>query len=305
LNTLKEKAYDLINGYSRRLTKQGLIISSPKENQFNFESDVTSQKERIKLLVYFGQKGIKTVLQGNKETKLYRELYKIINGDNLFPQEDNELIEPAEYIGTDESGKGDYFGPLVIAGVYVDSQSAKGLREAGVKDSKLLDQLSIKKISAEIKRIIKDNYNIISISPGKYNDLHKKMGNVNRILGWAHAKVLENILEKKNIQTAISDKFGDESLIINSLQTKGKKIILHQETKAERFIAVAAASILARNIFADWFELQSRKIKMNIPKGASLKVELAAAAIKKLHGEAMLNQLVKLHFKTTHKLLDK
>ena len=84
---------------------------------------------------------------------------------------------------------------------------------------------------------------------------------MNRILGWAHAKVIENLLENQiNVEEAISDKFGDEKYIYTSLQEKGKNITLHQVTKAERYTAVAAASILARDRFNSWFRHEKAKI---------------------------------------------
>ena len=133
--------------------------------------------------------------------------------------------------------------------------------------------------------------------------MYDKIGNVNRILGWAHAKVLENLLEECNAQEAISDKFGDESLIKNALQTKGKNILLHQLTKAERFTGVAAASILAREKFCEWFEHQNKILEIPLPKGASVEVEKAAALIKRKYGEGKLKELAKIHFKTTKKIV--
>ena len=167
--------------------------------------------------------------------------------------------EPEQYIGTDESGKGDYFGPLVICGVYVNKDTSSRLKNIGVKDSKVLSDNAIKDITLRIKKIIDNNYDIIVITPGKYNILHEKMKNVNRILGWGHAKVLHNLLEKCEAKEAISDKFGDEKYIVDSLPEQWKDIKLHQLIKAERFTAVAAASILARNKFCEWFELKRIK----------------------------------------------
>ena len=253
--------------------------------------------------MYFGKKGIKTILQGNINSVLYAEINKIVFGETLFKVNNPITDEPNQYIGTDESGKGDYFGPLVICGVYVNQNTFSALKKAGVKDSKELSDDAIREISFKIEGIIENSYDLISLTPGKYNILHDKMKNVNRILGWGHAKVLNNLLEKYDVKEAISDKFGDDKYIINSLPEQWQNIKLHQYTKAERFIAVAAASILARKKFCEWFEVQKRGLGFELPKGASSLVEEAALKIKNIYGFDKLNELVKFHFKTTLKII--
>jgi ribonuclease HIII len=128
------------------------------------------------------------------------------------------------------------------------------------------------------------------------------MKNINKILGWSHAKVIENLLEKENVKDAISDKFGDERLIKDSLQEKGKKIKLMQFTKAEKYTAVAAASIIARNRLNEWFDEQSEKNNLILPKGASKIVDSVLMEIKEKYGVEILNEIAKVHFKTTNKI---
>jgi len=303
VNLLEQNAYNLISNYTGLLKGQKLEVTQLIKKQYNYEVNIISNKESVKLLVYFGKKGTKPVIQGDRSGKLFNQVSNLIHGESLFTNENSDIEEPAEYIGTDESGKGDYFGPLVIAGVLADKESLKLLKEIGVKDSKQLSDASIKLLAKKIKSIIGENYNIIAINPERYNNLFGKMRNVNRILGWAHAKVLENILEKHKVSHAISDKFGDERLINDSLQTKGKKILLHQITKAERYTAVAAASILARERFCEWFDFQKRILNIDLPKGASSKVEASASGIIDKFGIDKLNELVKVHFKTTKKII--
>lgn len=299
MDHLQSAAKSLIDSFSSNLESQGFNISEIKLNQYCYELLVNRSKEKIKILVYFGKKGTKTILQGDKQSELYKEFSQIINGEELFEIRD-DFSEPAHYIGTDESGKGDYFGPLVIAGVISNSDEAEKLKNVGVKDSKLLSDSAIDEMVPLIKNILKDNFNIITISPATYNTLHEKMGNVNRILGWAHAKVIENLLMKTDVPEAISDKFGDESYIIRNLQEKGKVIKLHQFTKAERFTGVAAASMLARNSFNNWFK-EKKAIGMDLPKGASSIVDKKVKEIRNMHDIAYLSQIAKLHFKTTNK----
>lgn len=301
MNSIEIAALKIIEEYKKRLIEQSVNVSEVERKKYNYETAIYKGKDKLVLLVYFGKSGVKTVLQGNKDTLLYRDVNNLLYGENLFnPKED--FTEPNNYIGTDESGKGDYFGPLVIAGVFADEKSIKLLRTIGVKDSKELSDRSIKLIAEEIKKIVKDKYEIILITPKKYNELHSKIKNVNRILGWGHARVLENLLIRCDAKEAISDKFGDESLIRNSLQEKGRNIILHQFTKAEKYTAVAAASILAREKLVEWFEVQNKQLTIILPKGASSAVNEAAIQIKKIYGTEKLSELVKLHFKTTAKL---
>lgn len=299
---LEEKAKILIQNYSILLKKNNYEILNFKKALYDYEVDVKENNDKIKLLVYFGKKGIKTVLQGNNESKIYRDVNEIINGSQLFEDNFDELKEPEIYIGTDESGKGDYFGPLVVAGVYVNQNTKAKLKEIGVRDSKDLTDRKIKILSKKIKEIVGDSFDIISISPLKYNELINKFGNLNKLLGWAHAKVLENLLEKSNSPAAISDKFGNESILKNALQDKLKNVELYQFTKAEKYTAVAAASIIARDKLNRWFEIQCKKLEMEIPKGASSKVEETAKKIKKHYGEEELKNYIKFHFKTTKRI---
>ena len=300
---IEESAKKVLEKHLDALTKEGIKVSHPEKKEFNFEAFVISGKESLKLLVFFGRKGIKTILQGNKEGDLYKKVNSIIFGESLFPGK--EIIkEPESYIGIDESGKGDYFGPLVIAGAFVNEKIKNDLVNAGVKDSKQLSDYNIRKISADIKKILTEkNYNIVAINPEKYNQLYLKIGNVNKLLAWGHARVLENLLSKVKTADAISDKFGNENYIISSLMAEGKKINLIQTHKGERFIGVAAASILAREKFIEWFAKQEREFKITLHKGASGLTNDAAKYIVKNFGEEHLIKVAKLHFKTTKKIL--
>lgn len=208
---------------------------------------------------------------------------------------------PIERIGIDESGKGDYFGPLVIAAVFVDATTQGELALMQVRDSKKISDGRILEMATDIKMICP--HSVIAIGPHKYNELYAKIRNLNRLLAWGHAKALENILERVSSARAISDQFGDERLILNALQEKGRKIILEQRTKAESDLAVAAASILARAEFLIRLNRLSQEVGTTLPKGASPAVELAARMVIKKHGPERLESVAKLHFKTTQAVL--
>lgn len=208
-----------------------------------------------------------------------------------------------ERIGIDESGKGDYFGPLVVAAVFVDGTTQAELALMQVRDSKRISDGRILEMAPDIKTICP--HSVIAIGPQKYNELYTKIKNLNRLLAWGHAKALENLLERGvSCERAISDQFGDERLIVNALQEKGRKIVLEQRTKAESDLAVAAASILARAEFLVRLRRLSDDVGTTLPKGASPAVELAAKMIVKKHGQERLGTVAKLHFKTTKAVLD-
>ena len=206
-----------------------------------------------------------------------------------------------ERIGIDESGKGDYFGPLVIAAVFVDATTQGELRLMEVRDSKKISDGRVLEMAPDIKTICP--HSIIAIGPQKYNELYAKIRNLNRLLAWGHAKALETLLERVSCERAIADQFGDERLILNALQEKGRKIVLEQRTKAESDLAVAAASILARAEFLIRLKRLSGEVGTTLPKGASPAVELAAKMVIKKHGQERLGSVAKLHFKTTNAVL--
>jgi ribonuclease HIII len=206
-----------------------------------------------------------------------------------------------ERIGIDESGKGDYFGPLVIAAVFVDAVTQGELALMHVRDSKKISDGRILDMAPDIKTICP--HSIVAIGPQKYNELYAKIKNLNRLLAWGHARALENLLDKVSCGRAIADQFGDERLILSALQAKGRTIMLEQRPKAESDIAVAAASILARAEFLIRLKRLSEEVGTSLPKGASSTVEVAARMVMKKHGEERLAHVVKLHFKTTQAVL--
>jgi len=212
-------------------------------------------------------------------------------------------------IGTDESGKGDYFGPLVSAAVYVDERSAKNLIEYGIKDSKKLSDSKNLELAQEVAKICKGRFAIIEISPEKYNDLYeqfkKEKKNLNTLLAWGHAKAIEEILSKVDCKVAIADQFADESFILGKLQEKGKKLKLIQMHKAEQNMAVAAASILARARFLEKLSKLSNEYKIDLPKGASQTVIENAKKVVDMYGKETLRKVAKLHFKTTTAVVNK
>ena len=200
------------------------------------------------------------------------------------------------HIGTDESGKGDFFGPLCIAGAMVNEDAAKILLDAGIKDSKKITDKKILTLEPIIKQYAE--YSVVTVSNGRYNELYAKIKNLNKLLAWGHARVIENILEKVDCEYALSDKFGDESLIKSALMERGKSIRLEQMVRAESDIAVAAASVLARAAFVHKIDEMQKDYGITFPKGCAPQVKVAAGEFIDKYGKQRLSEVCKTHFKT-------
>ena len=264
----------------------------------------SAQNNGITITLY---KSGKILVQGKNTEEFVNQFLEVSNQRPITQQKTPtqtklEIPKPKIdcWIGTDESGKGDYFGPLVVAGVLVDQNNIKKFQEIGIKDCKKVKDESIEKLAWQIKA--NSTFSVITINPAKYNQLYAKFNNLNNLLAWGHARAIENILEKKECKYALSDKFGNESLIKNALMTQGRTINLEQRHKAEDDIAVAAASILARNEFLQRIKKMSQEYGIELPKGASEKVKEQARVFIKKYGFEALNNIAKLHFKTTLEL---
>ncbi|MDW8327807.1 MAG: ribonuclease HIII, partial [Anaerolineales bacterium] len=205
-------------------------------------------------------------------------------------------------IGLDESGKGDYFGPLVIGAVYVDESTEVKLIQIGVRDSKRLSDNRILELAEEIKLMCP--HSVVPIGPKRYNELYDEIKNLNELLAWGHARALENVLEKTACNLAVADQFGNESFLLNALLRKGRKIKLEQRPKGEQDTAVAAASILARAEFAQRMEQLSKRIGKPLPKGSSDPAIITIGRdIVRNGGQSALAEIAKLHFKTTQTIM--
>jgi|LSQX01.2.fsa_nt_gb ribonuclease HIII len=300
-----------------KLEQNGYVVSDFKYIDYGFQFSIVRSLWKGVLRVYANKKQqIKYDLSQLKEEAIKNQIESILN-ENTSTEESNEVnkeninettsISFVPIIGTDESGKGDYFGPLVSAGVYVDLTTKPLLERIGVCDSKKLNDTQIKEIAQNIKKICVNQFSVIEISPETYNNLYNQFKsegkNLNVLLAWAHAKAIEEVLTKVECENALSDKFADEKFIISKLQEKGKRINLRQEHKAEANIAVAAASILARERFLTKLKKLSMELGIELPKGASPHVIEQAKKVVEKSGEETLKKIAKLHFKTTDSVI--
>ncbi len=239
------------------------------------------------------------------EPSILKEI--VVGYDDVASSKAPSEEELSPHIGVDESGKGDFFGPLVIAAAYTNEDLYKRLREIGVQDSKAItsDKQAIA-IAEKIKKILgPTRYAIVRIGNAAYNRLYAKYKSVNTILAWGHARAIENLITNiPSCKLAISDQFGNtEEIIKRALMQKGKSIELKQRHKAEADVAVAAASILAREAFLTSLKQMEEKYTNKFPKGASPQVKEAAALLAEAHGINVFVETSKCHFKTLDDVL--
>ncbi|HEY9508745.1 MAG TPA: ribonuclease HIII [Verrucomicrobiae bacterium] len=262
--------------------------------------------EKDKLNAVFYESG-KLVLQGKgtqefiefvlepeilKEAKLGYEA--VLNPDLLLPR-----------LGVDESGKGDFFGPLCIAGVYINESVVNAWKDSGIRDSK---NISSDKRIRELAELIRETpgcvTTVVPIGNESYNRLYKTMRSVNAMLAWGHARVIENLMGQRHRMNpapvrAISDQFAaSKETVAKALMEMGREIELIQKHKAEEDLAVAAASILARHEFVTRLANLEKQFEIKLPKGASAAVDSAAKEFIEKHGVENLPKVAKMHFRT-------
>ncbi len=315
MNTSKLDAN--IDALRELVQSKGWTIVAEKEIAYGYQLLVTDGNTKVPVDLFWTGKALIQGKPGELQTQL-KSWWNTRN--NISPNAQvhaftqstfvEEILAPlAEKnyvgrtrIGLDESGKGDYFGPLVIGAVFVDVNTEDKLITLGVRDSKQLYDKRILALAEQIKAMCP--HFVVPIEPVRYNELYAKVKNLNRLLAWGHGWTLENLLQEVKPDLAIVDKFGDDSYVRAALQDRGRQITVIQQTHAEADSAVAAASILARARFVQFMEQLSRKVGKTLPKGASdpsiVKIgrELVAE-----YGKDILREVAKLHFKTTEAIL--
>jgi ribonuclease HIII len=320
-NKLQETA----NAFREFVHNQGWSIISEREIAYGYQLVVTDGADKTPVDLFTSGK---VLVQGKPSAlqtalKLWvreQQVSSSIWGSDLPPQAkrpDNIRqyeLQPAHAapgkatgiarIGSDESGKGDYFGPLVVAAVYVDEKTETQLLALGVRDSKLLPDTIILEQAEEIKQICRGQGTVLSYLPERYNELYKEMANLNLLLARAHAQAIASVQKKVGCSLAIVDQFGDESLVRDALAKLGCSITLEQRTHAEDDVAVAAASVIARAEFVKIIQELSTNIGVYLPKGASdPKIVAVGREIVAKYGQSALAKVAKLHFKTTEAIL--
>lgn len=270
------------------LKNQGFEIQKPPYTVFS------AKKKGISCTLY--ESGTLTV-QG-KEMKEFMEFYlepEILQTFQYSHPDAGLNLEPR--IGMDEAGKGDFFGPLCVAAIYADEEGIKKLRQMGVKDSKKISDEGILKLAKRLRAEFP--YTVIRLFPKKYNELHAKFKNLNRLLGWAHAAALGDLSQKTGCKRALLDQFAEKHVMENALKQKKIEVELEQKVRGEEDLVVAAASILARAGFLEGLKTLGEELEMDLPKGASHIVKEVAKKLIAKWGREVLEKAAKVHFKTT------
>jgi len=312
---------DNVKAVKLKLSGAGIQVVDEKAIPYGLRLNLKEGVESVPLSLYFGKKGFSLVAAGKAgalKTKL-ETLFDIaasagsavsdgaplfVSGEKSTKPYGFEMLEGFEagWIGTDESGKGDVFGPLVVAAVAVSPQIVAALESAGVRDCKQLTDKKVAELAAKIRQACQGRFQELALNPTRYNSLYatmKKEGkNLNHLMAWAHARVIEDLLEMVPCKYAIADKFADVRFIESKLMARGRAIVLVQKTHAENNIAVAAASILARDGFLRGMAALSDKFGMSFPKGAGPLVPVAIQRFVAEHGKQSLSEVGKIHFRT-------
>lgn len=218
------------------------------------------------------------------------------------------------HAGSDESGKGDYFGPLVVCAAYTDEKLSDEMIKLGVKDCKQMTDKAVLAVGSGLRRLLgPDGYALVKLGPAAYNRLYAKMRNINRMLAWAHGTAIEELLTKRpGCPRVVVDQFAPtEATILRALKPLGKKAEVVQRHKAESDIAVAAASVIAREMFIRACLDMGRECfgdapdeERKIPLGSSdPRVRQLAEEMVRANGPVWLMNHAKAHFQTTDKVL--
>jgi len=299
-----------MNSYTHALTPEQATTLRALLDELGFQFTLKqytlffAQRNKLSIAVY--EKGPKVLVQGKGVEEFVQfELEPKILGEAKLGYEEVHAPEMFEaHFGVDESGKGDFFGPLVISGVYVDRGIARKLLDAGVQDSKRIgSDARIRTLGQTIRKTAGGLIETVLIGPERYNELYEKFGNLNSLLGWGHARVIENLLAKKpDCPRALSDQFADARVIKQSLLQHGREINIQQRPKAESDIAVAAASILAREAFIGWLERRGKELGLRLERGVSASVKETAKKLVEKSGPRRLREVAKVHFRTAHEI---
>ncbi|MBB63605.1 MAG: ribonuclease HIII [Waddliaceae bacterium] len=287
---------DLAEQLKIDLKEQGFELKKPDYTVF------AARKKGVSCTLY--ESG-KLVVQGKDKDEFIEfylepqilEDFSYSHGDSLI----EEKLDLTPHCGVDEAGKGDYFGSLCVAGVYADSEQIKKLSSIGIMDSKVIKDPKIRPLAKEIVSICP--YHLVKISPEKYNELYPRFNNLNRLLAWGHATVIENLVKQTGATNVLVDQFGSKSLVADALSRKGVSIHLDQRPRAEEDVVVAAASIIARAAFLRSIQDLEEQFSFTFPKGAGSPVTKAGKKFLSQFGKEQLGKAAKLHFKTTEGLL--
>jgi ribonuclease HIII len=236
----------------------------------------------------------KAVFQGKRAAEAAADLC----GASAHPSAPSETVAvPA--VGSDETGKGDFLGPLVVAAVLVRPGQEEVLRTLGVRDSKTMSDPEAVEVAESVRAGWP--HAVVSIGPERYNEMHATMGaNLNRVLAWAHGRAIETVLERPDAAgaaVAVVDRFQTGNLVRLALGPKGRALRLAERPRAESHPAVAAASVVARAAFLDGLARLGTSAGVKLAKGSGPPADAAARRVLAKGGPDLLRRVAKMHFR--------
>jgi ribonuclease HIII len=200
-------------------------------------------------------------------------------------------------VGSDETGKGDLFGPLVVVALRLEPGEGQRLKSSGVTDSKLIADARARELGAALEARYRPG--IVRLDPADYNVAYARSGNLNVLLAECHVRAIEQVAQAGD--RVVVDQFGPAGRLERGLAGRG--LALEQRPRAELYEpAVAAASVVARALFLEALDELSERFAVTLRKGAGAPVDQAAREFLRLHGREQLGQVAKLHFKNVERL---
>lgn len=308
---MNQKLADSVSNFKSLALKNKLSLTTQQEIPYGIQLEYSFGGEKSKINIYYSaNKDRVSFTVPSKENMINHRLNEVVIQlqNHNAPIQITDLHSWKNWIGSDESGKGDFFGPLVTAAFYCKNNDIIALQRMGVKDSKELQDKQINLIAAKIMERFPAQYQLITLVPKKYNELYRNFKeskkNLNHLLAWSHSKVIATLARKFNPEGIFVDKFSNHNLVeyyLNSEKIDNCDIL--QAHQGERDIAVATASILARAKFNAGIDYYSELLGITIPKGGGSRTITVGKQIVAKFGEEKLEELAKLHFKNMQKII--
>lgn len=289
------------------LQAAGFFMTDFRKLSGGIQLDIAKDDVVYKINLYVGRDGRIKVVPSGKRSKELSAIVRLLTPEFDVKQSVPETERKLEtWLGTDEAGKGDYFGPLVVGGFLSDWDVAKELESMGIRESKGLTKGRVLGLSRLLWGKFKKRCAVVELRPERYNQLYEDFrgegGKLNRLLGWAHARVIQDFGDTSSVKTVVIDRFGNPENITRYLK-KMSNVELLFRARAESNPAVAAASILAKARFLERLDKLSDEVDLELPPGAGAQVIKAAHKLVEKHGPDALSRVAKLHFKTTEKVM--
>lgn len=295
------------------LETSGVSIESMNPIDYGIQLRLANDQEKAVLNLYYSErKGVSAVVGAKRNAAIKVLLEKLVKDlivSSVDPEPPVGLHSWNSWIGSDECGKGDYFGPLVVCAFWADQSIIPRLRQMGVRDSKMLSDSQIMDVAQELYREYGGRMNGIVLKPRRYNqiigDMREKNRNLNDLLAWQHHSVVEALLKSaKDVEGVLVDQFSPSQKVNAAFKKTHAALNVVERTGAERDLAVAAASILARYQFLTHFKEMRQRYKVNFPLGAGSAVDQKAREYVQRFGSKKLEEVAKLHFKNTQRVMN-